>query len=112
MSTPNNQIPFIAENTLDPAAGLNLALDVIDGPLQLSVVALQDDPPSAPIDGDRYIVGVGTGDWAGQDNKIARYIADGDSWSFFTALYCVNQSDESFYGFFAGTWKVLASTTP
>lgn len=112
MTTLNNNIPFVAENTLDPAAGLNQALDIIDGSLQLSVVAMQDTPPASPSDGDRFIVGTGSGDWAGHNNKIARYSADGDAWNFFTAYYCINQADESLYGLFGGSWKVLAATTP
>lgn len=107
-NTPNNDIPYVPENTTDPAAGLNQALDRIDGPLQLSVLGMEDVPPSGPADGDRYIVGIGSGDWAGEDNRIARYVADGDYWQFFDAYYCVNQADECLYGFFNGMWYPLA----
>lgn len=102
--TPNNTIPLVPENVLDPAAGLNQALDKIDGPLQLSVLGIEDAPPSGSTNGDRYIVGVGSGDWTGEDNRIARYIEDGDFWEFFDAYYCVNQADGCFYCFIGGIW--------
>lgn len=107
--TPNNTIPLVPENTLDPAAGLNLALDVIDGLLQVSVLAQQNDPPVSPANGDCYLVAVGTGDWVGQDDKVARYDSVGAGWDFFNVRFLINQDDESIYGLFGGVWKVLAT---
>lgn len=96
MSTVNNDIPFVPENTTDPAAGLNQALNVIDALLQIAVVAMQDDPPMSPAEGQRYIVGAaGTGAWSGQSNRLARYL-DG-SWSYYDARYAVNLSDGDLY---------------
>src|SRR5690606_18524327 len=82
MSTPNTGIPYVPENTQDPAAGLNLALNVIDALLQTAVIDMgQTAPPVSPSDGDLHIVGTGaTGAWAGQDNNLARYVAEGDIW--------------------------------
>jgi hypothetical protein len=38
------------------------------------VLAIQNDPPGAPAEGARYIVGTaGTGAWAEHDNAIAEY---------------------------------------
>lgn len=108
MTTPSNNLPLVAENTLDPAAGLNASLDMIDGLLQVSVEAIQNDPPASPANGQCWLVGVGTGDWLGQDDKVARYEAAGGTWSFFDARLVINQSDESLYGLFGGVWKVLA----
>lgn len=106
-NTPNNNLPLTPENVLDPAAGNNAGLDAVDGPLQLSVIGFEDAPPSGPTNGDRYIVGAGSGDWAGHDNEIARYIEDGDYWHFFTAYYCVNQEDGCFYCFIGGVWIAM-----
>lgn len=108
INTINNAIPYVPENTLDPAAGLNLALNTVDALLQCSVLAIQNTPPATPANGDRYLVGVGTGDWVGQNDKIARWVTPGDYWEFYNANFCINQTDESLYGFFGGTWKVLA----
>mgnify|MGYP001156465237 CR=1 FL=1 len=82
--TINNGIPFVPENTIDPAAGLNISLNVVDALMQVNVVTMGETVPPAGVEGERHIVGVGaTGDWAGQDNKLARYL-DG-LWHFYDA---------------------------
>jgi hypothetical protein len=45
-----------------------------------AVLDILNDPPVGPVTGNRYIVGVGTGDWLGEDNNIAEYGVN--SWSF------------------------------
>lgn len=89
-NTINNGIPFVEENTSDPAAGLNLALNVIDALTQLSVLSVGDNtPPGSPAEGARYIVGTSpTGAWAGQAGKLARYLDA--HWSFYNANIAVN----------------------
>ena len=48
---------------------------------QADVLAEQNDPPSSPSAGDRYLVGPSpTGDWSGYDQNIATW--DGSVWSF------------------------------
>lgn len=86
MSSVNNNIPFVPENTIDPAAGLNESINVIDALLQLRVIAVkQNAPPVSPSPGDRYIVGSSpTGAWAGQAMKLATWMPDG-YWMFRTA---------------------------
>ena len=111
MNTPNSAIPYVPENTLDPAAGLNLALNVIDALLQAAVLGFADAPPPTPANGDRYLVGAGTGAWAGQDDNLARYVAEGDFWQFFeagTQVHLVlNRDDGGLYRFDAG-WALAA----
>jgi hypothetical protein len=88
--TINNGIPFVPENTIDPAAGLNLSLNDIDALLQLRVVTFGLTVPPAGVEGERHIVGVGaTGDWVGQDNRMALF-QDG-LWRFKDAYYCAYQ---------------------
>lgn len=68
---------------------LNRLLRGLDALLQSRVIShVTAAPPGSPVDGDVYIVPAGaTGDWAGQDNKIARWNADltEPEWEFFTA---------------------------
>lgn len=104
----NNNIPYVPENVLDPAAGLNLAINHIDATLQLSVLGIEDSPPSESVDGDRYIVGTGAGAWAGEDDRIARYVEDGNYWQFFDAFYAVNQGDGKFYVKLTGVWSAIS----
>ena len=93
-NSPNADIPFVPEGTLDPAAGLNLSIvdiDVLLGCIHRGVLDVgQNDPPGSPSEGDPgdgalYVVGIGTGDWAGQDNNVARYDSASDTWSFYEA---------------------------
>lgn len=103
-NTINNGIPFVPENTIDPAAGLNLSLNVVDALLQVLVVSIGlNTPPGSPANGARYIVGTApTGAWAGQANKLARWL-DG-AWQFFDARYALNAADGRFYVRPASTW--------
>lgn len=107
MTTPNNQIPYVPENTIDPAAGLNRALNVIDALLQVRVLTLGDNaPPASPADGDRHIIGTApTGAWAGQANKLARWLDGG--WDFFEAAIAVNLDDDKLYIRGAAGWIVV-----
>lgn len=114
MTTPNRNIPYVPEGTLDPAAGLNLALNVIDALLQTRVISIgQSTPPGSPSDGDLYIVGAGaTGAWAGHENDLARYVAEGNSWQFFSAgdevAIVYNDDDGGLYIFSSGSWILAA----
>lgn len=101
--TPNNGIPYVPEGTLDPAAGINLALNVIDALLQTSVLSMSlTAPPGSPSDGDRYIpagivAGPATGLWAGLEGKLVRYVADGAFWQSFDASFVLNLDDGGLY---------------
>jgi len=110
MSTPNTGIPYVPENTQDPAAGLNLALNTIDALLQTAVIDMSlTAPPGSPSDGDLHIVASGaTGAWAGQDNNLARYVAEGDFWQFYEAgtnvHIVLNRDDGGLYAWTGSTW--------
>lgn len=113
MTTPNRHIPYVPQGTLDPAAGLNTALNFIDALLQTAVISMTDTtPPVSPSDGDLYIVGAGaTGAWADQDNNLARYVEEGNSWQFFeagTEVFLVfNRADGALYRYDSG-WGLAA----
>ena len=95
-NTINNGIPFVPENTIDPAAGLNLALNTIDVLLQLAVETALSNTPPAGVEGERHIVGaVPTGAWAGQAGKVARYLDAG--WHFYQARAALNKADGKLY---------------
>lgn len=110
--TPNTGIPYVPESTQDPAAGLNLALNVIDALMQTAVINMdQTAPPGSPADGDLHIVAAGaTGAWAGQDNNLARYVADGAFWQFYVAgtqvRLVLNLDDGGLYRHATG-WEAL-----
>lgn len=114
MSTPNTGIPYVPEGTQDPAAGLNLSLNVIDALLQTAVIDMdRTAPPGSPNDGDMHIVATGaTGAWSGQDDNLARYVAEGGFWQFYTAGTQVrivfNEDDGGLYVWHSGAWQLLA----
>ena len=84
MNTINNAIPFVPENTTDPAAGLNLSLNQIDALLQTRVHSVGANTPPAGVEGQRHIVGTApTGAWVGQANRLARFLNAG--WQFYDA---------------------------
>jgi hypothetical protein len=106
-NTVNNNIPLIPENTIDPAAGLNLSLVQIDSLLQVLVVSVgANTPPASPANGARYIVGTSpTGAWAGQANKLAMRL-DG-AWRFSDSRYVLNAADALFYIRPSTTWVAV-----
>jgi uncharacterized protein DUF2793 len=119
--TPNVRLPLVPEGTLDPAAGLNLALIVADALIQTGVISLAlTAPPGGPSDGDMYIVagegGTATGAWATHENDLARYVAEGAFWQFYAAgtqvKFLLNQDDEGLYKFTGdsslGNWVLAA----
>lgn len=116
-NTPNNAIPYVPQNTLDPAAGLNLALAVVDALLNTKVISMAvTAPPGSPADGDMYIVPAGaTGAWAGHTNALAQYVADGAFWQFYPAgtqaVFVINKADNNVHVWNFGTsaWQVLGS---
>jgi len=107
--TVNNAIPYVPENTIDPAAGLNLSLNTIDALLQCRVISIGDnDPPSEAVDGDRYIVGdVPTNEWSEDANRLAVYL-DG-AWDFYDAWIVLNASDNLLYINNSGVWSRVGS---
>lgn len=108
-NTVNNGIPFVPENTIDPAAGLNESLLTVDALLQLAVVSVGDNaPPSSPANGARYIVGTApTGAWAGRANQVAQWLDGG--WRFYAARYALNAADGLVYVRQGATWSVAAA---
>lgn len=105
-NTVNNGIPFVPENTIDPAAGLNESLLTVDALLQLAVVSVGDNaPPGSPANGARYIVGTApTGAWAGRANQVAQFL--GGAWRFYAACYALNTADGLVYVRQGATWRV------
>ena len=105
--TINNAIPFVPENTIDPAAGLNLSLNTIDALLQVLVQSVGENTPPAGVEGQRFIVGTApTGAWAGQANKLARFLDGG--WQFFDARHVLNAADGLWYVRSSSAWLPIS----
>ncbi|NJM33981.1 MAG: DUF2793 domain-containing protein [Rhodomicrobium sp.] len=83
-NSSNLNLPFIEAAQAQKHVTHNAALLALDAVVMLSV--LDSDlatPPGTPADGDRYLIASSaTGDWSGNDGKIAAW-QDG-AWSFYT----------------------------
>lgn len=111
--TPNNGIPYVPQNVLDPAAGINNALDIIDALLQTAVLSMSlTAPPGSPQDGDMYIPdSPATGAWVGLEGKLVRYRTEGALWQSFDAHLVINLADGGLYKFIDGSpggWTLAA----
>lgn len=103
-ASANNSIPFVPENTIDPAAGLNESINTIDALLQLAVQTVNTGiAPASPAEGDRHIVGIAPGGaWAGKAGKLARFL-DG-YWSFYDARLALDLASGILYTRSGATW--------
>jgi hypothetical protein len=118
MNSPNIGIPYVPEGTLDPAAGLNDAIDVLDALVQTGVIAMDlTAPPGSPQDGDMYVPAApATGAWTGLAGYVVRYRSEGAFWQSFTpgvqAKFLLNLDDLNFYRFDSvsspGAWSLAA----
>jgi Protein of unknown function (DUF2793) len=111
------RLPYIAASQAQKHVTHNEALTRLDTLCQASVIDKDlTTPPVSPSEGDCYIVAaIGTGDWSGWDNRIARYIdgewrsylpgaGDGEGWLVYV------QDEASLYVLVGGTWTLFASS--
>lgn len=82
-TSPILALPYILPSQAQKHVTHNEALRHLDAIVQLVVIsALLSEPPATPDPGNRYIVGPSaTGDWAGQDGRIA--VAGAAGWLFY-----------------------------
>lgn len=86
----NNKIPYVPETTIDPAAGLNRSLFIIDVLMQCNVESVGNNAPVSPVEGERHIVGTApTGEWENHANELAYY--KNNQWVFQQAWMAVYQ---------------------
>ncbi len=83
--TPNLDLPYILPSQAQKHVTHNEAIRALDAVTQLAVLSRSfNTAPTAPLDGDRYIVAVSaTGSWAGHETKVAAW-QDG-AWAFYSA---------------------------
>jgi hypothetical protein len=106
-TTPQLGITLAPEGVLDPGAAMNLALEELDALASAGVVAVADmdrtSPPAEPVNGQQHVVAGAdaTGAWAGLENRLVRYVADGAFWQDFEPgtrfRMVLDQSDGSLY---------------
>ena len=102
--------------TTSPSSGTDIAnKDYVDSVAQgldwqESVLAEQNDPPTSPTDGDRYLVGgTPTGSWDTHAGELTQYVTD--TWEFYapdegTATFI---EDEDLLKVYQGSWMPFGS---
>jgi hypothetical protein len=80
-TTPNLTLPTLTEGQSNGETTVNSSITILDALVACRVEDIDlTAPPISPSAGDTYIVGgSATGDWAGQDGKIAIYDS---GWTF------------------------------
>lgn len=81
---PKTGLDFWPPGAMQPDLLFNALLYWLAVWAQPVVIAIEDDPPGAPAEGDTYIVGTGTAEWAGHDKELAYW--SGQAWLFFAPL--------------------------
>lgn len=81
---PKTGLDFWPPGAMQPDLLFNAMLYWLAVWAQPTVLAIEDDPPGSPAEGDTYLVGTGTGAWAGHDDSLAYW--DGVAWLFFMPL--------------------------
>src|SRR6185503_1601693 len=82
-TSPNLGLPFYQTKQDEFEVQHNEALLMLDALVMLAVKDRDlSAPPGSPALGDRYLVKpTGTGDWAGNDDRVAQY--DTGGWNFY-----------------------------
>lgn len=69
------------------------------------VLEIRAAPPGSPVDGDTYIVGAGSGAWAGKDDQIAIRVST--AWAYIEpaeGMFAWNADDTTLYRYSSGAW--------
>lgn len=83
-ATPRFALPLLLAGQSQKEFFVNEAHVLIDMLLHPAILGMASDPPSAPQEGDTWLVGQSaTGDWAGHENSLATF-AQG-VWTFVAA---------------------------
>lgn len=114
MTTPVNGLTELVQAQTQPHVPINEALRFFDATVQISVASIANSPTGSEPAGTRYIVGTGSGAFAGHDTELALrnesgwvFYAPGDGW-------LARVQDEGIFYFFNATasppaWEELTA---
>lgn len=106
--THHLDLPYLASHQAQKHVTLNQALTVLDLLVQVSVTEADvDQPPTAPAEGDRFLVGdAGVDAFSGHANDIAAWVDGG--WRFYppkTGWICWDEIQQQLLVFRGGAWS-------
>lgn len=115
MTTPNLNLPEIAQNSFNLAPAYNSSMQIVDALFPLVVQSMTVTAPPATVLGDvgkRWIPATGaTGAWAGQAGKVALCVGV-NLWAFIAPpqyITAKNLADGSTYQYVTTTWTAIGS---
>lgn len=110
LTTPNLDLPYIAPAQAQKHVTHNEAIRALDALVQLSVMAVQDVPPTDPENGMRYIIGQApSGIFENRAGHIAAY-QDG-AWAFYSpqaGWQAYDQNQSALLIFKNDDWQALS----
>lgn len=114
-TTPKLGLPYLTTAQAQKEVTHNESLAILDAFCHPVILDLDlTSPPVSPAEGDCYVVAsTATGDWTGQDGKLAHYIDAG--WDFYDLPepFVAYIADEGMWKAWDGTnWTPIASITP
>lgn len=109
-SSPHLGLPLLFSGQAQKETYVNEALSLIDAVAHCPIEGSATTPPTSPTNGSNWLVGTSaTGDWAGQDGKIA--CSQSGNWLFvapFDGLRIFNRATHQF-AHYSGGWQIPAS---
>ncbi|MEL7112282.1 MAG: DUF2793 domain-containing protein [Pseudomonadota bacterium] len=107
--------PYLLPNQAQKHLTVNESLSALDALVQLSVISMDETaPPSAPQEGDRYIIGEGaTGDWAGAEALVVSF--QRGAWQRFTpqpGWQAWVEASDAFVVFDGTAWRASSEPGP
>jgi hypothetical protein len=111
-TTPRLGLPMLFTGQAQKEAYVNEAHSLVDAIAQCAIEGSASAPPATPVNGTNWLISTGaTGDWAGQDSKIACY--QSGNWMYvapFDGLRIFNRATHQFVHYSSG-WQTAASVT-
>lgn len=107
--TPRFALPLLFAGQAQKEFFFNEAQSIIDAMLHLAVEGVSQTPPSAPENGECWIIDASAqGDWAGHDNSLAIRLAD--AWKFVSPRSGMSAFDKVTGQrlFFDSTWQAAS----
>jgi len=104
--SPRYGLPLLFSGQSQKEFYVNEAHTIVDSLLHMAIEGSSAAPPASPTDGTNWLVATAaTGDWVGQDGKLA--CRQAGAWIFVTAkdgLSVLNRTNGQILRFF-GSWK-------
>ena len=111
-TSPRLSLPLLYAGQAQKEAFVNEAHARLDACVHCAIEGMAATPPASPTEGSTWLVGpFASGDWAGQDGRLAARQAE--NWLFFDAFdgFRIFNRATAQFSHYAGGWKVPAAVS-